>query len=185
MMTYQTKIIAVVGMAGSGKSESCAYLKSKGMPVLRFGDQTDIGLKEQGLPRTEQNERKYREKLRRTLGMAAYAVKIKPRILKAMQARPRLICLDGLYSWEEYEYLSRFFPDLILLAIYAGKKTRYRRLSGRQERPLTPEAAGERDKAEIIHSNKGGPIAFCDYLIINNSSRPALQRAIDRFLSQL
>ena len=70
MSTAEPVIIAVVGMAGSGKSVVSDYLKSKGYPVLRFGDETDLGLKAQNLPLTPENEKQYRENLRRELGMA-------------------------------------------------------------------------------------------------------------------
>ena len=88
-------LIAIVGMPGSGKSEAAAFFRSKDIPVLRFGDQTDIGLKELGLEINEQNERKYREELRRDLGMAAMAIKIEPRIMEAAKMHD-IIILDRL-----------------------------------------------------------------------------------------
>lgn len=181
-----TKIIAVVGMAGSGKSESCLYFASRGIPILRFGDQTDIGLKELGLERNEKNERQYRENLRKELGMAAYAVKIKPRIVEVIRRqKPKLVVLDGLYSWEEYIFLKQSFPELLLLAIYARPKIRHQRLNARKVRPLTFRQAKERDMAEIINSNKGGPIAFCDDLIVNESNRRDLNQKLARVVDSL
>lgn len=181
-----TKIIAIVGMAGSGKSESCIFLSSLKIPVLRFGDQTDTGLKELGLKRNEKNERQYREGLRKDLGMAAYAIKIKPRIQNLIkQKKPEFIVLDGLYSWEEYEYLKKSFPNLILLAIYSRPKIRQERLNKRKVRPLNPKQAVERDMAEIVNSNKGGPIAFCDYLILNEADINTLQQELKNFISSL
>jgi dephospho-CoA kinase len=182
----QVKIIAVVGMAGSGKSESCQFFRSKGFPILRFGDQTDIGLREVGLPRTEKNERQYREQLRQELGMAAYAIKIKPRVAKTIQSeKPKAVILDGLYSWEEYEYLKKYFPNLTLLAIYSQPTLRYQRLSHRPERKLTIREVQQRDVAEIVNSNKGGPIAFCDYLIVNDGSMDHLYAQLEEFLSSI
>lgn len=175
-------IIALVGMPGAGKSVASAHLKDKGYPILRFGDQTDIGLKEQGLPLTPENEKKYRETLRAELGMKAYAVKIEPRILEALKSATTVV-LDGLYSWEEYTYLKSQFPDLVLLAIYATPKLRYQRLSTREIRPLTADQARQRDIAELENLNKGGPIAFADYLITNNASKDELSSQIDQALS--
>ena len=105
-MSSKKTIIAIVGMPGAGKSISCDFFQKKGYPVLRFGDQTDIGLKEQGLPLTQENEQPYRENLRKELGMAAYAIKIKPRIDKTLETE-NLVVLDGLYSWEEYLFLKQ------------------------------------------------------------------------------
>lgn len=174
-------IIAIVGMAGAGKSSACHYLAQKGFSILRFGDQTDLGLKAKGLPLTEKNERKYRETLRRTLGMAAYAIKIEPRIKKELKINHKII-LDGLYSWEEYLYLKKKFPKLVLLCIYTTLKKRYQRLKVRKIRSLTFQEAYERDVAELVNLHKGGPIALADYLVINDSSLTALKRSLDNFL---
>ncbi len=163
------KLVAIVGMPGAGKSVAAAFFSSKSIPILRFGDQTDIGLKEHGLPRNEKNERWYREKLRQDLGMAAMAIKIEPRINREYQTN-NIVVLDGLYSWEEYIYLKNKFPELQLLCIYASPDIRYRRLESRLVRPLTLKEAESRDIAEIENLHKGGPIAIADYLIVNNSS---------------
>jgi len=176
--------LAVVGMAGAGKSEACTYLASKGYPVLRFGDETDRGLRLQGLSLQEDNERKYRESLRKELGMAAYAIKIEPRIRQVLStSKVESIILDGLYSWEEYLYLQPKFPQLKLLAIYARPEVRYRRLAVREVRRLTPEQARARDIAEIEKVHKAGPIAIADYLIDNNGSISSLKEQLDSFLS--
>jgi dephospho-CoA kinase len=39
--TTKKIILAFVGMPGAGKTEASAYLKKKGIPILRFGDLTD------------------------------------------------------------------------------------------------------------------------------------------------
>ena len=167
-------------MAGAGKSEACRYLASKGFSVLRFGDATDRGVKAQGLPLTEVNERKYRENLRQELGMAAYAIKIEPRIRQLLStSKVESIILDGLYSWEEYVYLQPKFPQLKLVAIYARPEIRYTRLAKRQIRSLNPEQARARDIAEIEVSHKAGPIAIADFLIDNNGDLDQLHRQLD------
>lgn len=175
------KVIAIVGMPGAGKSEAANFFKEKGFPVLRFGDQTDIGLKELGKELTEDNERWYREKLRKELGMAAYAIKIKPRVDKALK-KADVVVLDGLYSWEEHLYLKKFFLDLCLLCIYAQPAIRYRRLVDRNHRPLNFKEARSRDLVELENLNKGGPIAIADYLIKNEGTLVNLKKAIEKFL---
>lgn len=178
------KLIAIVGMPGAGKSLTAQYFQSKNIPVLRFGDQVDIGLNEHHLDRNEKNERWYREKLRQDLGMSAMAIKIEPRILEAARSN-EVIVLDGLYSWEEYFYLKSRFPDIILLCIYAPPKIRYQRLASRIIRPLTNEEAMARDKAEIENLNKGGPIAVADYLVKNISDEEELTKQLDDFYTSL
>jgi len=165
-MNNKLKLIAIVGMPGAGKSVAASFFLEKGIPILRFGDQTDIGLKEYHLERNEKNERWYREKLRKELGMAAMAIKIEPRILEAAK-KHTIIVLDGLYSWEEYVYLKYRFPYLKMLCIYASPEVRYSRLETRKIRPLTYKEAEERDIAELQNLNKGGPIAIANYLVKN------------------
>lgn len=171
-------------MPGAGKSISCEFFQTKGYPVLRFGEQTDLGLKQQGLALTPQNERRYRENLRQKLGMAAYAVKIKPRIVKALTTSS-VVILDGLYSWEEYLYLKSAFPQLYLLAVYAHPAIRYQRLAKRPVRPLTFKQARARDIDELENLNKGGPIALADYLITNNQDKLKLFQKLDNLLINL
>lgn len=183
-MAKKRIIIAVVGMAGAGKTSACNFLKEKGFTVLRFGDQTDIGLREQGLFLTEENERRYRENLRKSLGMAAYAIKIKPRTERALKENNKII-LDGLYSWEEYTHLKKHFKDLTLLCIYARPALRHSRLHKRKVRKLNKEEARRRDIAELLNLNKGKPIAIADYLIENSGSIEDFYKKMKTFLKTL
>lgn len=178
------KLVALVGMPGSGKSIAARFFQEKHIPILRFGDQTDIGLRQAGLSLTEKNERWYRENIRKELGMGAMAIKIYPRIM-AEQKKSDVIVLDGLYSWEEYEYLKEKFPNLLLLHIYAPPHIRHVRLSQRDDRPLTIEEAVSRDKAEIENLHKGGPIAIADCVIINTGSSKEFEEKLEEFYSTL
>ncbi len=180
MKTY----IAIVGLPGSGKTAASTYLGGHGFTILRFGDQTDVGLKELGLPLTETNERKYREDIRQELGMAAMAIKIKPRIREAEKSTDK-IALDGMRSWEEYVYLKEKFPELVVLSIYASPKTRYRRLSVRPIRPLSEAESKERDRSEIENLHCGGPIAMADYVIQNEGTPEDLEHALAGLLQTL
>lgn len=183
-MSDNPKLIAIVGMPGAGKSIAASFFRDKGLPVLRFGDQTDIGLAEFGLSFTEANERKYREDLRAELGMAAMAIKIEPRIEKALE-KSNTVVLDGLYSWEEYIFLKEKFPSIELLGIFARPEIRYERLGCRPVRPLGRKKAEGRDYAEIENLNKGGPIARADYMIINEGTEEEFRGQLEAYYSSL
>lgn len=178
------RVIAIVGMPGAGKSEAAKFFKEKGLPILRFGDITDAGVKKARKELTEKNERWYREKLRRDLGMAAYAIKIKPRIDEVLENYDTGV-LDGLYSWEEYTYLKKYYPDLIVLCIYAKPSMRHRRLVQRNHRRRDYDEARERDIAELVNLNKGGPIAIADYLIKNEGRLENFTKELEKFLSSI
>jgi len=173
------RIIAIVGMAGAGKSEVAATLESLGFARIRFGDATEEELQRRGLPLNEANERLVREALRREHGMAAYAILNLPKIDAALQSGS--VVVDGLYSWEEYLVLrEKYRSKLTVLAVASSPATRQRRLANRPRRPLTAEEVASRDRAEIEELNKGGPIAIADITIVNESSMDELDSAIRR-----
>lgn len=178
------KIIAIVGMPGAGKSEASSFFINKGFERVYFGSVIVDGLVEEKLERTAQNEAYYRKKIRKELGMNAVAIKLLPKIKEAIEKGSDII-LDGLYSWEEYTFLKKEIPNLYLLGIYAKPKLRHKRLSERKERSFTEEEAEKRDIDEIETTNKGGPIAYSDYLIKNEGTREEFFQELQNFLNEI
>lgn len=178
------KAVAVVGMCGSGKSVLCNYFVEKGWQNVYFGGVTMTQLKKSGMPINEENERQMREDLRKKLGMGAFALLLKDEILQKLEASD--VVLDGLYSWSEYLILKEALGErLIVLAVVTDCQVRKQRLATRKVRPLTAEEVDARDKAEIEHSEKGGPIAKADHFVINNGSEEELKRQFEQFVSTL
>ena len=178
------KILAVVGMPGAGKSEVARVFEQSGYVRIRFGDITDEEVARRSLPLNEANERLVREQLRQEHGMAAYAILNLPKIEKTLPKAN--VVIDGLYSWEEYLFLkSKFSDNIYVVAVWASPKTRYRRLTGRNKRPLTIAEAAARDKAEIENVNKGGPIAMADFTITNESSLIDLTKQSQRIIAEI
>lgn len=178
------KVLAIVGLTGSGKSEVAKIFEEKDFIKIRFGDITDEELRRRGLERNENNERYIRELLRREYGMSAYAKLNLTRIDSALKQSN--VVIDGLYSWEEYTFLKSYYgEDFYLVAVWASPKTRYERLMKRPERPLTLEEAASRDIAEIENLDKSKPIAMADFLIVNESSLKTLRKEIERIVSTL
>jgi dephospho-CoA kinase len=178
------KVVSVVGMAGAGKSEVARLFERKGFARIRFGDVTDDEVRKRGLELNEENERSVRELLRKEHGMAAYARLNLPRIETALETSN--VVIDGLYSWEEYIFLKDHFgEDMCLVAVWSSPATRYARLDRRRKRPLTPDEAAGRDRAEIEKLNKGGPIAIADFLVINESGLDDLARQTEQVMSEL
>jgi dephospho-CoA kinase len=177
-------ILAVVGMTGSGKSELSRYLGSLGFPAIRFGQVVVDEIARRGLTLTPENERTIREELRSTYGMDVCARRCLPAIRKALEESP-LVVIDGLYSWSEYRTLrAAFGENLVLLLVFTSRETRYHRLNVRPERPLTFQEAQERDIAEIENLEKGGPIAFADYALLNDGTKAELFAGVDDLLAR-
>lgn len=177
-------LVAIVGMAGAGKSEVAGILKKMGFTIVRFGDITDEEVAKRGLELNEANERRVRELLRERHGMASYAKLNRLRLDKALKRGD--VVVDGLYSWEEYIFLKDCYKnDLLTVAVWASPKTRYARLKQRSHRPLSAEEAADRDRAEVEKMNKGGPIAMADFTIINESSIESLEKEVEKVVSEL
>ncbi len=173
------RLIAIVGMTGSGKTTLAKMLENKGYSILRFGDITDDILKEKGLELTEENEKILRESLRKEHGMDAYA-KLNLKKIRHLINNSN-VAIDGLYSWEEYLFLKKEFPGMIVLCVYAPPKLRYERLKIRKIRPRTEKESSSRDIREIENLNKAGPIAMADYTILNTSSLNDLEIELKKF----
>lgn len=170
------KLIAIVGMAGSGKSVATDYLLDKGFNKVYFGGAIIDKLKEDGLEVTPVNEKKYREDVRKKYGMAAVAILLEDKIRASYEEKDTV--LDGLYSWDEYVYLKEKFKNLKLVCVCCDKDKRYERISTREVRPFKGEEIVVRDVSEIENLAKGGPIAYADYYILNNGT-------VDEYIERL
>ena len=180
------KIVALVGLTGSGKSEAVGYLTEQGHPKVYFGGVVLDAMTQAGLEHTEQNEKQFREELREREGKDFVVKRIIDQIHSLISAGQHRIVADGLYTWTEYKALKHAFPgELIVVAVVAPKHIRHHRLTLRPIRPLTIEEANQRDWAEIENLEKGGPIAIADYYVDNSGSRDSLHAALDDVLKHI
>lgn len=180
------KIIAFVGLTGSGKSAVVDYLTEKGYPKVYFGGVILDAMTEAGLEHTQENEKPFREELRTREGKDFVVNRIVKQIKNLIDAGQHRIVADGLYSWTEYKVLKTAFPgELSVVAIIVPKRLRHQRLSIRPVRPLTSQGADERDWAEIENLEKGGPIAIADYFVINDGDIEKLHHDIDAIISNI
>ena len=178
------KVIAIVGMCGSGKSIASDMLVEKGYEKVYFGGVTMEKLQENNLEVTPENEKMMREKLRAELGMGAFAKILLPRIKE--YAKSKNVVLDGLYSWDEYEIIDADLGDALkVIAIVADKELRYSRLKDREIRPLTKEEAKARDLAEIENIRKAPPIAYADYYVLNNGTLEEYRDRLEEIIKEL
>jgi dephospho-CoA kinase len=179
------KVVSIVGMSGSGKSEVARlFHEENSFTIVRFGDVTDEEIKKRGLELNEESEHYIRAHLREEHDMDAYAKLNLPRIESAMKNSD--VVIDGLYSWEEYTFLKDYYgEDFVVVAVWASPRTRHARLATRPSRSLTLEEAVSRDWEEIVDINKGGPIAMADFTILNESSLTDLKKTVERIISRL
>ena len=179
------KLVAVVGMSGSGKSIATDYLEGKGWTKLYFGGITYKLMAEAGIERTPdgKSEKEFRENLRREHGPECYAKFLEPDIREALEKGN--VVLDGLYYWYEDKYLIERFPELKLICVVVDKELRYKRVGSRIERPFSREDIIYRDVAEIENLAKGGPIAYADYFLFNNGSLENYKKRLIEILEDI
>jgi dephospho-CoA kinase len=180
------KIVAFVGLTGSGKSVAVDYVVSKGYPKVYFGGIVLEEVKKRGLELTQENEQPIREQLRREEGKDFIVKRIVQQVYDLMAAGQHRIVADGLYTWTEYKVLKHEFPgELTVIAVVSPKHVRKMRMANRPVRPLNPGEVDKRDWAEIENIEKGGPIAIADYFILNNGDLEHLDKQIDLVLDEI
>lgn len=174
------KLVAIVGMCGSGKSIATLFFESKGYSKIYFGGITYEKMKEENIPYTPENDNKMRVKIRNEYGMGAYAILSLPKIKE--QIKKSNVVIDGLYSWDEYKILKDEFPHIKLVAIIVDKEIRYERLKNRINRNYSIDESIKRDLNEIEKTAKCGPIAYADYFILNNYSLEEYQKKLENII---
>ena len=183
--SQQKRILALVGMTGSGKTMCAEHLEKRGYFQFRFGSIVTNEVERRGWKINPQNEQTVRLEFRKNEGMDVMAKRALPKLTDALDSQQTII-IDGLYSFSEYKTLSKEFPDsMLVVAVTAPRHLRYERLTTRPIRPLTADEAQNRDWQEIETMEKGGPIAIADYTLVNNGTSDELLAELDGLLEKL
>lgn len=182
------KILAMVGMSGSGKTTAIDYLAEKGVPKVYFGGVIYKAMEEAGVERTEdgESEKIFRQEIREREGKDFVVKRVVQDVKNLIEAGQKRIVLDGLYSWTEYKILKKEFPAIMTtVAIVCEKRLRHKRVAERTERAFDKEAINERDWSEIENLEKGGPIAIADYYILNDGTVEELYGGVEDLLDKI
>ncbi len=184
--TRDVKIIAIVGMSGSGKSVAVDYLTEQGIPKVYLGGMILKEMTKRGIDLTPDNEREFREYIRATEGNDWVVRQAIAEVKDLIEAGQKRIVLDGVYSWTEYKTLKHEFPgELTFIAMITSKPLRYERVAKRPERPFDAQKIRERDQSEIENLEKGGPIVAADYFIINDGTIPEMYEQLKHILRKI
>lgn len=162
-------LLAIVGLPGAGKSTAAKYFSERNGTTIEFGKIINDYITNHKLEHNEKNHKMMRDRLRKEYGMAAMAILNEKKIKQAFK-KNKIVVIDGMRSWEEYEYLKRTLKGvkIILVALYADKQLRYKRIENRGYRS---HLYGEkRDVDELLGINMGSTIGFADYFVDANGS---------------
>lgn len=187
MSLSEAKIIAFVGMPGSGKGTCTDHLhETYGWRVVHFGKMVYEEVQRRGLDIVK-DEAFVREDMRKQEGKDVLAKHAARKVQGLISEGEKIIVLDGLYSWTEYKYLvSEFGDKLIVVAITAPKRLRHERAINRQDsqRQYTLDQLVEREYREIENIEKGGPIAYADYTIVNDTTPEDMMDKLSHILKE-
>lgn len=185
MREQEVKILAVVGMSGSGKSVVVDDLTSRGAVKVYFGGMILAEMEKRGVERTAESEKQFREMIRETEGKDWVVKQVILEVERLILEGEKRIVLDGVYSLTEYEILKERFENLKFLAVVVDRGLRHKRVGERTVRPFNLEEIRERDMSEVRNLEKGGPIALADYYILNNGDKIGLRKQVGEILDKI
>lgn len=178
------KLIAICGMAGSGKTSVRKIFQEMGYEFIHLGV-TEMVQEKYGEV-TEDLENKERVALRKENGMEAMVIIAEPEIDQHLNDGKDVV-IDNLYSWSEYKYLKKKYGDFFTcIAVIARPEIRYNRLLERTDDARhyeNLETLEARDKREIETLEKGGPIAMAHFNIINEGNKEELLEKVNEICS--
>lgn len=162
-------LLAIVGLPGAGKTAAAKYFSERNGAIIEFGKIVNDYIDKHKLGHTETNHKKIRESLRKKYGMAAFAILNEKKIKTAFK-KSKVVIIDGMRSWEEFTYLKKTLKGVIIIivALYADKALRHKRITAREYRPHL--GGDKRDLDELIGINMAPVLGFADFFVDANGS---------------
>lgn len=182
-MKSKMLVVAVAGMAGSGKSLVVNASIQLGYDTVTMGDEIREEANRRLLPPTPENLGKIMLELRRTEGEAVIAKRCIPRIERSLRQK---VIIDGIRSLNEVDEFTKRFPNFGLIAVHASPETRFKRIynRGRSDDPTDWKIFRERDYREL-NVGLGSAIAMADYVLINEGPIEASKKRASEILRRI
>lgn len=165
------RVVAIVAMPGSGKSEAADVAHEMGIPVVTMGDVIREACRERGLEVSEETMGQVATALREEGGDAAIAERSIP-LVEAAAEGCETVLVDGIRGIAEVERFEEGFGnDFELLSIEVPFEVRLERI---QERGRDPESEGPdelrtRDERELGYG-MGEAMARADITVENTGT---------------
>ena len=143
------RVIGIVGLPGSGKSEAAAVAERAGIPVVTMGDVIREETEKRGLPPDEHG--RVARALREEDGPEAIALRSLP-MIRSHLADNETVLVDGLRSDAELDaFEAEFGDDFTLVSIEASFELRADRLAerGRDATDSDRERLRAREQREL------------------------------------
>lgn len=161
------KAILVAGLPGAGKSVLVKAAKDLKLPVFSMGDIVRDEAIKRNLSVNAENLKAIALELRKKRGPQVIAEMTVKRVMSEA-GDSEIVLIDGVRSWDEVEYFSRAFSQIVLISVHAPPKIRFKRLlkRGRKDDPKTWEDFVKRDEVEL-KLGLGKVIALSDIIFLN------------------
>jgi len=179
------KVVGVVGMPASGKTEAAEVAREEGVPVVSMGDVIREEVELRGLEPTDKNMGRVGVALREKEGDDAVARRCASEIRSKDEP---VVVVDGVRSADEAEFFREEFgdgDDFVLVAVDAPFETRLERVRerGRSDDINAAEELRERDERELGYG-MGEAIDEADMTIENDGSLKEFREAFRAVLTE-
>ncbi|MEM3402701.1 MAG: AAA family ATPase [Candidatus Hadarchaeales archaeon] len=172
-------VIGLVGLQGSGKTETVKVLERLGAEWVRMGDVVWKELEKRGQEINEANVGRLAEELRKVEGMGAVAKRCVPII---REKKSDVVVVDGIRGIAEVEEFRKAFgDDFHLWAVWASERDRYSRIAGRkrQDDVTGLDALRSKDRRELGWG-LGEAFALAEVMIVNDGSLEDLRKKVEK-----
>lgn len=178
------RIVAIVGLPGSGKSEAAAVAREVGIPVVTMGDVIRRACRDRGREVTEDALGEVATALREEDGPAAVAERAVPLIERHVEDHD-VVLVDGIRGIAEVERFEDSFEDAFqLVSIEVPFETRLERIRDRGRDPTAEGRADlrRRDERELGYG-MGEAMERADVTVQNTGSLADFRTVIRELLT--
>lgn len=178
------RVVAIVGLPGSGKSEAADVARSEDIPVVTMGDVIREVCRDRDLDITEDTLGSVATSLREEDGLAAVAERSLPLIESELEEQD-VVLVDGIRGIAEAELFEKVFGDeFFLVSVEAPFETRLERIRARGR---DPDADGRRDlrrrDEREIGYGMGAAMERADVTVRNTGSLEEFRTVIRELLT--
>ena len=174
------RVVGVVGLPGSGKSEAAAVADRLGIPVVTMGDVIRRACRERGLDPAKHHGQ-VAQALRNESGPAAIADRSVPMIEDALRAYDTVL-VDGIRSDAEVDRFEEAFgDDFVLVRVEAPFEVRAERVEDRGRDDPDAESLRDRDERELGFG-MGEAMERAEVTIENTDSLEAFHERVQALL---
>ncbi|MEW5759246.1 MAG: AAA family ATPase [Candidatus Thermoplasmatota archaeon] len=178
-------VVGITGMPGAGKSEAVAICKELGFAVFRMGNCVWEEAVKNNLKIDDENVGRTADLFRKKYGMDIWAKKTLEKI-NIEKKLSKGIIIDGIRNVEEVEIFRNAFDKFVLLAIYAPRALRYKRLRKRKRKDDAEEYKKFMDRENReLGWGIGNVIALSDIIVSNTGSIKRFRNEIRKILMNL